>query len=91
MITRCSEPRQVEEILRYLGEDYKKAPYLYVNLTRYGVSGENVKTWKTETGGGVFPAFTYSITTVCTFIRRIRRIIRRRPFWTLPRNSARKS
>ena len=91
MITRCSEPRQAAEILSYLGEDYKKVPYLYVNLTHYGVSDENVKTWKNHGGGCLFPAFTCNITTVCTYIRRTREIIRRRPFWTLPRNSARKS
>ena len=45
MIVYCENEQQAALALRYIEADYKKAPYGYINLKRYGVHGENVSTW----------------------------------------------
>lgn len=32
-------------LLDYIGDDYLKVPYLYLDLEKYGIGTENVKTW----------------------------------------------
>lgn len=37
--------KKISLILDYIGDDFAVAPYLYVNLKRYGVSNPNIKIW----------------------------------------------
>lgn len=44
MIKLCKE-EQKNSILKYIGEDYYKCIYLYMNLEKYGCENENVKVY----------------------------------------------
>lgn len=45
MITLCQDENLVEQALEYIGEDYPKVPYCYINLKKYGLTNESVKVW----------------------------------------------
>lgn len=36
----------IENILEYIGDDYDKCAYLYIDLKKYGFDNEHVKVWK---------------------------------------------
>ena len=39
------EFKNKEQIINYIGEDYNKCLYLYLDFTQYGIDNPNVKTW----------------------------------------------
>ncbi len=41
---KCTE-RNKQQILDYIGDDYGKCLYLYIDLKKYGLSNENVSMW----------------------------------------------
>ena len=45
MIKLCDDRCEIEEIILYIGKEYKKTPYFYVNVVKYGIKNENVKVW----------------------------------------------
>lgn len=45
MLTRVRRPEEIEEIVKYIGNNYKATPYLYVNTIKYGLGTDNVFTW----------------------------------------------
>lgn len=53
MIARCTEEYEIQEILNYIGEEYKKVPYIYVNLLKYGIGGQNVKSLLDRQNGAI--------------------------------------
>ena len=40
-----TENNNIVEILNYIGNEYNKCPYLYIDLIKYGFSNDNVKTY----------------------------------------------
>lgn len=48
MITRCLDDNKIPEILDYVGDEFKKTPYLFANVKRYGCGTENIKLWIDE-------------------------------------------
>lgn len=51
MITRCL-PGDREAILSYMGVDYGKCLYLYLDLMQFGFDSPEVSVWKEEAGDG---------------------------------------
>lgn len=45
MIELCQDKELVKKIISYIGDDYKKIPYFYVNIVKYGIENSNVKVW----------------------------------------------
>lgn len=45
MLKRVLNQREIKEIVTYLGDDYKRIPYMYVNAIKYGLGTEHVFTW----------------------------------------------
>lgn len=45
--------KQVDDIVDYIGVDYKKTPYLYVNVIKYGVGSENCQCWIDNVDGAI--------------------------------------
>ena len=45
MLVRISEKAHIDEIIEYIGDDYKATPYLYVNVIKYGLGTDRVKAW----------------------------------------------
>ena len=39
------EKNNMDEILKYIGQEYNKSPYLYIDLIKYGFSNDNVTTY----------------------------------------------
>ena len=54
MIIQCNNSQQ-EEFLNYIGEDYPKCLYLYLDAVKYGCSSETTRTWM-QTRNGVITA-----------------------------------
>lgn len=50
MIIRCNNSEQ-QEIIDYIGTDYGKCLYQYINLKKYGCESEYTKVWKVIDGG----------------------------------------
>ena len=44
MIIECSETN-IDEVFNYIGADYEKCLYMYIDLVKYGVENENFKVW----------------------------------------------
>ena len=45
MVKLCSDTDFVEAALDYIGANYRKVPYCYINLKKYGVSNPDVTVW----------------------------------------------
>lgn len=45
MLERVKSPIQLTEIKSYFADNYYAAPYLYVNVIKYGLGTENIFTW----------------------------------------------
>ncbi len=45
MLFQCLGKEDVSHIIEYIGDNFVAAPYLYVNLKRYGVSNPNIFIW----------------------------------------------
>lgn len=44
MITECNEDN-VHQVFDYIGQDYEKCLYMYIDLVKYGIKNENFKVW----------------------------------------------
>lgn len=44
-LIKVNDEKTKNKLLDYVGEDYKKVPYLYLDLEKYGLGNENVDTW----------------------------------------------
>lgn len=45
MLCVCDSRELLERAIQYLKSDYIKTPYLYVDICKYGLGTDNVKTW----------------------------------------------
>ena len=45
MLTRVHQPEEIDEIIKYIGDNYKATPYLFVNIIKYGLGTDNVFAW----------------------------------------------
>ena len=45
MLNRCNAIEQVKEIENYIGNEYHKCIYLYLDLKKYGIFNDNIKIW----------------------------------------------
>lgn len=45
MLFKCVSSEDIKKIVDYIGDRYKEAPYLYVNLHKYGYGNQNVDTY----------------------------------------------
>lgn len=45
MLARVTTSEEIDEIVKYIGINYKATPYMYVNVIKYGLGTENVFTW----------------------------------------------
>ncbi len=45
MLNRVTNSKEVEEIVNYIGSNYKATPYLYANVIQYGLGTDKVFTW----------------------------------------------
>ena len=52
MVVKCNN-NQRQEILDYIGLDYGKCLYLYIDLIKYGCDSEFTKVWKVVAGNGI--------------------------------------
>ena len=41
---KCSTS-DIDKVLEYIGDDYARCPYLYVDVVKYGLTSENVELW----------------------------------------------
>ena len=48
MIYRINEEEKINKLLNYIGSNYYKCIYLYLDLKKYGISNPNVKAWIQE-------------------------------------------
>lgn len=44
MITECNE-NNVHQVFDYIGDDYEKCLYMYIDLVKYGIENENFNVW----------------------------------------------
>ena len=44
MIVECNEGN-IKQVFEYIGDDYEKCLYLYIDLKKYGLSNENFRVW----------------------------------------------
>jgi len=44
MIIECNEDN-IKQVFNYIGDDYEKCLYMYIDLRKYGVSNENFNVW----------------------------------------------
>ncbi|WP_407423115.1 GNAT family N-acetyltransferase [Methanobrevibacter sp.] len=44
MITECNEDN-INQVFDYIGDDYEKCLYLYIDLRKYGLTNENFSVW----------------------------------------------
>lgn len=56
-LKKVSSVEEQKELLNYIGDDYKKVPYLYLDLEKYGVGDENVNTWYCKKNGEINGVF----------------------------------
>lgn len=52
MITQCTTIFQ-RRVLSYIGDDYYKCLYLYIDMQQYGCSSEFTQTWLQEDNGEI--------------------------------------
>ena len=52
MIIECDDKRMIE-ILSYIGDEYYKCLYLYIDMQQYGCSSDYTKTWLQEDNGEI--------------------------------------
>lgn len=52
MILECNSNNQ-EEILSYIGGEYFKCLYLYIDIIKFGCSSTMTRTWKQVTNGKI--------------------------------------
>lgn len=52
MISQCNNSQQ-EEFINYIGEDYPKCLYLYLDAVKYGCSSETTRTWMQTKDGEI--------------------------------------
>ncbi len=45
MIERCTDNKKIEEAIYYIGDEFKKTPYLYANIKKYGCGNDRIKVW----------------------------------------------
>lgn len=45
MLNIVSKQNEIDEIIKYIGCNYKSTPYLYVNVVKYGLGTDSVTTW----------------------------------------------
>ena len=45
MIERCTDERNIEAAILYIGDAFKKTPYLYANIKKYGCGNDRIKVW----------------------------------------------
>ena len=45
MLIKVTKNEEIKEIVDYIGDDFKATPYLYVNVCKYGLGTDNIKTW----------------------------------------------
>lgn len=50
------ECKDIDKLLDYIGNDYGKCAYLYIDLVKYGIDNENIDVWCQEDEGGVISA-----------------------------------
>lgn len=48
MIKQCKTIDDVNRIINYIGDKYKTTPYVYANVSKYGLGTANVKAWIDE-------------------------------------------
>lgn len=53
MLFQCHEEKWVRRVLDYIGDDYEKCFYLYIDLQEYGVCGDNEKLWVSLEGEAI--------------------------------------
>ena len=44
MLTRVQNQGEIKDIIKYIGDNYKATPYLYVNVIKYGLGTDIVFT-----------------------------------------------
>ena len=49
----CCKNIQYQNVLNYIGKDYYKCLYLYIDMQQYGCSSEFTSTWIQENDGGI--------------------------------------
>ena len=45
MLTKVTKKAEIDEIVKYIGDNYKTTPYLYANVIQYGLGTDDVFTW----------------------------------------------
>ena len=45
MLISVTKVQEIAEIIKYIGQDYKATPYLFVNVSKYGLGTSNIHTW----------------------------------------------
>ena len=56
MLNKISTKDEAASAIAYLGDDYLKVPYLYVNLIKYGTGTENIVTFADKLDNGKISA-----------------------------------
>jgi len=44
MIIQCNKDN-ISQVFEYIGDDYEKCLYLYIDLVKYGIENENFNIW----------------------------------------------
>lgn len=52
MLSKISSQEEINELIDYIGSEYKSIPYLYVNLIKYGLGTDNVTGWTDRNENG---------------------------------------
>ena len=52
MLSLVTKEKEIEQILTYIGENYKSTPYLYVNIIKYGLGTKKVNAWIDQSNNG---------------------------------------
>ena len=58
-LIKVNDEKTKSKLLDYIGEDFKKVPYLYLDLEKYGLGNDNVETWY----------YNYNDDVKCIFLR----------------------
>ena len=45
MLNKVLKSAEIDEIIDYIGDNFKAVPYLYVNVLKYGSGTDSVTTW----------------------------------------------
>lgn len=85
MIINCDNNKQ-DEIIQYIGSDYYKCLYLYIDITKYGCKSKFTQTWIQENDGEITAVMLSYHTAMHVFSKGLNFVVKELSDFILERN-----